>query len=216
MYPCSVASKELTERQTAFLQTLIDWQRETGVPPSIRELQQRCGFSSPRTVVQYLEVLAEAGYIERRAGARNIRVLRSASFEERTETISVPVLGQVAAGTPILAEQNIDEYIQVSRSLARPPHRYFLLRVQGDSMDRADLYDGDLVLVRQQPTAVAGERVVALIDDSATVKVFRPGAGAALLEPRSSNPAHKPIVVDHDFRILGVVVAAVRPVTGES
>ena len=209
MYPCSVANQDLTDRQLAFLRALIEHQREKGVPPSIRELQARLGLSSPRSVVQYFEALERAGFIERGSGARNIRILRAPHAPDRAETVPVPLIGHVAAGSPILAEQNIDEYIGVDRSLARPPHRYFLLRICGDSMDRAGLNDGDLALVRQQVTATPGERVVALINDAATVKIFRPGAGAVLLEPRSSNPAHKPIVVDEEFRIQGVVVAAI-------
>lgn len=211
-----MSSQDLTPRQLAFLRTLIDFQRQHGVPPTIRQMQELCGFNSPRSVVQYLDALVAAGYIERQRGARNIKVLRAGTVEGRTETVPVPVVGHVAAGLPILAEQNIDEYISVSTALARPPYQYFLLRICGTSMDRAGLNDGDLVLVRQQVTAQPGDRVVALIDDAATVKVFRPGIGAIALEPRSSDPSHKPIVVDDEFRIQGVVVATIPNVPGES
>jgi repressor LexA len=211
-----MSSKELTPRQLAFLRVLIDFQRTHGVPPTIRQLQKLCGFASPRSVVQYLDALVAAGYIERQRGARNIKVLRAGAVEDRTDTVSVPLVGHVAAGLPILAEQNIDEYFSVSTTLARPPHSYFILRVSGTSMDRAGLNDGDLVLVRQQVTAQPGDRVVALIDDSATVKVFRPGVGVIVLEPRSSDPSHKPIVVDDEFRIQGVVVATIPNVPGDS
>jgi repressor LexA len=167
-------------------------------------------------VLQFLNALEAAGCIERREGARNVRIIRPPQSEaalDRTETTPVPVVGQVAAGLPILAEENVEEYVAVSTRLARPPHRYFLLRVRGDSMNRAGILEGDLVLVRHQRVANAGDSVVALIDDSATIKRLRPGASTIVLEPDSTNTAHGPIIVDADFQIQGVVVGTVS--TGE-
>lgn len=180
---------------------------------------QLAGFKSPRSISQFFDALEDAGYIQRLPGARNIRILRDPRFEsgaERTETVRVPVVGNVAAGTPILAQENIEDFIDVSRMLAKGSTPHFALRVCGDSMDRAGINDGDLVLVRQQPVADSGEKVVALIDDEATVKVFRPGPESIVLEPRSSNPRHRPIVVERDFRIQGVVVATIVQSAGNS
>lgn len=202
----------LTPKQLLFLERLIQYQAREGVPPSVREMQAMGGFRSPRSVAQFLDALQGAGYIDRAAGARNVRILRrpvGAGVPDRTETVPVPVIGQVAAGQPILATENVESYLLVSTSLARGRWSYFILRVRGDSMDRAGIQDGDLVLVRQQDTAESGEHVVALIDDSVTVKRLRLGRDAILLEPMSTNPVHRPIVVGPDFRVQGLVVATI-------
>jgi repressor LexA len=191
---------------------LIDFRRREGVFPSTREMLQLAGLRSPRSISQFFDALEKAGYLQRLPGARNIRILRdprSAAPTDRTETVRIPVVGDIAAGSPILAQENIEDFINVSRALARGSDCHFALRVHGDSMDQAGIRDGDLVLVRQQVTANPGEKVVALIDDSATVKVFRPGVDTIILEPRSSNAVHRPIVLQRDFRIQGVVVAII-------
>jgi repressor LexA len=108
---------------------------------------------------------------------------------------------------PLLAEENVEATIPVSKSLARPGGKYFLLRAVGDSMDLAGIEDSDLVLVRQQPTAENGEKVVALINEEATVKIFHREKDVVLLRPQSRNKAHKPFVLSDDFLIQGVVVA---------
>jgi repressor LexA len=203
---------QLTPKQSLFLERLVQYQAREGVPPTVREMQAMGGFRSPRSVVQFLEALQEAGYIGRTAGARNVRVLHrptGSPLPDRADTIPVPLIGEVAAGQPILAVENVEAYIPVATSLARGQWTYFILRVNGDSMDRAGIEDGDLVLVRKQDTAQAGEHVVALIDERATVKRLRIARDALLLEPVSTNPIHKPIVVDRDFRIQGVVVATI-------
>ncbi len=102
--------------------------------------------------------------------------------------------------------QNIESYVAVSDTIARPPHKYFFLRVAGDSMNRAGIQHGSIALIRQQQAARTGENVVALIDDEATIKRLKLVDGMVILESVSSNPRHKPIVVDREFRIQGVVV----------
>jgi repressor LexA len=202
----------LTPKQLLFLERLVEYQAREGVPPSVREMQALGGFRSPRSVAQFLDALQQAGYIERAAGARNVRILKrppGAAPSDRADTVLVPLVGRVAAGQPILAAENVEDYIPVSTSLARGRWNYFILRVQGDSMDRAGIQHGDLVLVRQQDTAEPGDKVVALIDDNATVKRLRVGRDAILLEPLSTNPVHRPIVVGPEFRVQGVVIAAI-------
>lgn len=202
----------LTPKQLLFLERLVDYQAREGVPPSVREMQALGGFRSPRSVAQFLDALQQAGYIERAAGARNVRILKrppGAAPSDRADTVLVPLVGRVAAGQPILAAENVEDYIPVSTSLARGRWNYFILRVQGDSMDRAGIQHGDLVLVRQQDTAEPGDKVVALIDDNATVKRLRIGRDAILLEPLSTNPVHRPIVVGPEFRVQGVVIATI-------
>jgi repressor LexA len=207
--------KPLTPKQARFFRILLHLRNRKGTPPTIRELQTAGRYGSSRSVVQFLDALEEAGYVARSEGARNIRVLQVASeaAPERTRTVSVPLVGNIAAGTPILAVENIETRIPISERIAKPPHEYFLLRVHGDSMDRAGVADGSLALIRQQETADVGDRIVALIDDEATIKRLKRTPEMAILEPVSSNPRHKPIVVDDEFRIQGVVVATMPDIT---
>jgi repressor LexA len=109
-----------------------------------------------------------------------------------------------------LAEENVEGFIPISTNLARSGAKHFLLRVRGDSMDRVGINDGDYVLVRQQSTADLGQHVVALIDGEATVKTYYRSQDVVVLKPQSTNPAHQPIILDHDFKIQGVVVTAVH------
>jgi repressor LexA len=207
--------KPLTQKQAKFFRLLLQLRSRKGAPPTIRELQAAGRYSSSRSVAQFLDALEEAGYVGRSEGARNIRVLQvsSQAAPERTRTVSVPLVGNIAAGTPILAVENIETRISISERIAKPPHAYFLLRVHGDSMDRAGIADGCLALVRQQETADPGDRVVALIDDEATIKRLKLTREMAILEPVSSSSRHKPIVVDDEFQIQGVVVATIPDVT---
>jgi repressor LexA len=115
----------------------------------------------------------------------------------------------VTCGLPMLAEQNIEAWIPVSISLVRPGGKYFLLRAQGDSMNQAGIEDGDLILVKQQPIADNGQKVVALIDDEATVKEFQKRGDVVTLLPRSNNPKHKPIILEYEFQVQGIVIAAI-------
>ncbi len=128
------------------------------------------------------------------------------------QTVLVPLLGRVACGKPILAEENIESTIPVSTKIARPPYKYFLLRAKGDSMNKAGINDGDLVLIRQQQTAQNKDIIVALIDDEATIKEYNISNDKIILKPLSSNPIHKPIIVTHDLKIQGVVVSTISDI----
>ena len=180
----------------------------TGAAPSVRELANALGFSSPRSAVLVIERLVEAGYLKRRESDRTLQLLKSPEgTRERETTVEIPIVGSAACGAPLLAIENIEAMVPVSTHLARPGHRYFLLRATGDSMTEAGIEDGSLVLVREQPSADNGEIVVALVDDEATVKELRRSNDAVVLMPRSHNKKHKPIVLRRDFRVQGVVVA---------
>lgn len=205
-------SKPLTSKQLDFFSKLLAYRGKHGVLPTVREMQEFADFRSPRSVTQFLDALEDAGFIKRGEGARNIRITKIPAgpvTRGRARTVPVPLVGTVAAGLPILATENIESTILVSDQLARGHHRYFLLRVSGDSMNRAGIQNGDLVLVRQQSTADPGQNVVALIDDEATVKRLRVAPQAIVLEPVSSNPKHKPIILDRDFAVQGVVVGTI-------
>ena len=128
---------------------------------------------------------------------------------ENERTIGVPVVGSAACGTPILAEENIENMISVSTRVAKPPFRYFFLRAKGDSMNLAGIDDGALVLVRQQNTASDRDIVVALIDDEATIKEYNVSGSAVVLKPLSTNREHSPIVMSRNFIIQGVVITTI-------
>lgn len=179
-----------------------------GVGPSVRDLAKALEYSSPRSAAVIIQKLTDRGYLTRRSDG-HLQLLRSPTEgKDAAQTVEVPLVGSVACGTPFLAQENVEAMISVSTKLARPPHRYFLLRAKGDSMNRAGIDDGSLVLVRQQQTADNGKIVVALIDDEATIKELHISREAIALKPRSTNPEHKPIILTRDFRVQGVVVTA--------
>ena len=178
-----------------------------GRAPTVRELQKALGYGSPRSASLILSALISKGVLKRRASGQ--MQLRHDPEEEvnNARTVDVPLVGTIACGVPILAEENIEAMVPVSKSFIRSGHRHFLLRAKGDSMTEAGIKDHDFVLVRQQPTAEDGDIVAALIDDEATLKEFHRSGDAVILKPRSHNKKHQPIVLREDFQVQGVVVA---------
>ncbi len=128
---------------------------------------------------------------------------------ENAQTINLPVIGSIACGSPILAIENIEAEIPVSIDLIKGSSKHFLLKAVGNSMNKAGINDGDIVLVKQQNTAENGSIVVALIDDEATIKEFQKTSEAIVLKPRSTEQKHKPILLNRDFKIQGIVIATV-------
>ncbi len=176
--------------------------------PTLRAIAKHMGYLSPRSAALLLERLEKNGYVQRTPGG-NLRLLKNVrveSFPERT--IGIPLVGAVPCGLPLLAEENIEAIIPVSQSIAKPGAQYFLLRAVGDSMDCAGINDKDILLIRQQPVAENGQKIVALIDDAATVKEFQRKGDHVVLMPRSNNPSHKPIILAEDFMVQGIVVTA--------
>jgi repressor LexA len=189
--------EELTPRQRDILEALTRGLRERGYPPSIRELGEATGLSSPASVHAHLRKLQAKGYIRRVPG-------QSRALEIRVPA-AVPVMGRVAAGPPLLA---VEEMLgAVPAQLPGVDERVFALRVRGDSMIGAGIQDGDMVLVRPQEEAQDGDIVLALIGDEATVKRFERIPGGARL--KAENPAYAPIET-RDLRILGKVVGLYR------
>lgn len=125
------------------------------------------------------------------------------------QTVKVPLLGSVACGTPIFAQENIEAYIPVSTHFIKPSNKYFILKASGDSMNEAGINDGDLVLVKQQQIANDKDLVVALIDDEATIKEFHKKQNMIILKPKSTEKKHQPIILTEDFRIQGIVEAVI-------
>jgi repressor LexA len=184
------------------------WLIQRGVPPTVDELRRALGAGSTRTIMRYLEELEEAGEIERWPGARGLRVLKRP--KSGLQTRSIPLVGEIPAGPMMLAEENIEAWVRLPEEyLTSRSARMFLLRVRGDSMNRARvagglIEDGDLVVVHQRP-ANAGDIVVALIDGEATLKRLARGPGYAVLRPESRNPTHQPIVAGDNLILQGVV-----------
>jgi repressor LexA len=182
--------------------------REKGYPPTVREIGERLGLRSSCTVQRHLEALERKGYIKRdRTKARSVEILRA---EDPTmipvPMVPVPVVGAVAAGQPILATENIEEVFPLPRDVVKDD-QCFMLEVKGDSMIDAGIFDGDYVVVRQQPYAENGDIVVALLGDEATVKYFRRRRNRIHLEP--ANSSMEPIVGD-DVQIIGKVLMSIR------
>jgi repressor LexA len=199
--------KPLTSRQQEVLGHIAQSIRRTGIVPSVREIGQALGMRSPATVHQHLTALTRKGYL-RRDGDR-MRVLeitdRTVRLEDH-EVVSLPLVGRVSAGVPVLAEQQIDEMIPVPRRFVGWNDESFLLTVRGDSMIGAGIYPGDLVIVRCQATAAPGDIVVALRGDEATVKRLAFEGDRPYL--KAENPAYEPI--RGDFEVIGRVVGLLR------
>jgi repressor LexA len=200
--------KPLIDRLT-LLDAIHRWIVENGMPPTVDELRGALGVGSTRTVLRHLRALEESGDIERWPGARGIRVRRG--LDAGLETRRIPVVGQVAAGPLMVAEENLEGYVRLPTTFLRPDGaQFFLLRVRGDSMNRAkvtgeQIENGDLALVRQQSTADVGQVVVAIVDGEATVKQLQRAPGYWVLVPQSNNRTHEPIVVGPELRVVGVV-----------
>jgi repressor LexA len=209
----------LSQTQSDILDLIAQRIEAEGVPPSQAEIARAFGFKGVRGAQYHLEALEAAGAIERVPGrARGIRVLRppipaqaELSLAANDEnTLRLPVLGRVAAGTPIGADIGSDNVVLLDRSLFFPSPDY-LLKVKGDSMRDDGIFDGDLIGVHRTPTARSGEIVVARIDDEITVKLLKIGKDSIRLLPR--NPDYAPIEVrpDQDFAIEGLYCGLVRP-----
>ena len=207
--------KELTARQQQILDYILESVAERGYPPAVREIGDAVGLSSPSTVHSHLSALVKAGYLRRDPSKpRAIEVIDPGSHAEahlhRAPVRDVPLVGNIAAGSPILAEQDIEEIYPLPTELVGNDP-VFMLNVRGDSMIDAGIFDGDYVVVRRQPTANDGQMVAALVDgEEATVKRLQRLDGRVIL--KAENPDYPPMVFSEGVEILGVVVAVMRRV----
>ncbi len=198
---------KLSAKQREILEYLKSQILEKGYPPAVREICDAVGLKSTSSVHAHLESLEKKGYIRKDATKpRAIEILDEDFNLNRREMVNVPIIGNVAAGLPILAEQNIEEYFPIPVDYM-PNEKTFMLRVKGESMINAGILNGDTVLVRQQNTAKNGDMIVALVEDSATVKTFYKEDGHIRLQPENDNM--DPIIVD-DCSILGKVFGVFR------
>lgn len=194
--------RDLTRRQTEILDLVREWIETTGLPPTRAEIAQRFGFSSPNAAEAHLKVLAKKGVLELVPGtSRGIRLRNGGGM---------PLVGQVAAGSPILAQENIERHYQLDAAMFSPRADY-LLKVRGMSMKDAGILDGDLLAVHRSAEAKAGQIVVARLGDEVTVKRFKKQGHTVQLLPE--NPDFTPIEVDlrrQELVIEGIAVGVIR------
>ena len=196
----------LSKKQALILDYLKTEIKIKGYPPSIREICKAISLSSTSTVHAHLEALEAKGYIRRSpAKNRSIEILESNFYAPQYRAI--PVLGKVSAGRPILAVENIEEYFPLPPSYINDADELFMLRIVGDSMIDVAIHNNDLVLVRKQNTAINGDIVVAMLEDSATVKTYYREEGYIRLQPE--NPSYSPII-EKEISILGKVIGLFR------
>lgn len=202
-----MAQGKISKKQEEILEYIKAQILERGFPPAVREICEAVHLKSTSSVHSHLETLEKNGYIRRDpTKPRAIEILDDEFNLSRREVVNVPIIGQVAAGEPILAEQNIREYFPIPVEYM-PNSESFMLKVKGESMINAGILNGDTVLVKRQSTADDGDMVVALVDDSATVKTFYKEDGHYRLQPE--NDTMSPIIVD-DCEILGKVFGVFR------
>lgn len=203
--------KPLTEKQKNVLKIIADKIKEMGYPPTLQELADELGVRSKNAVLKHLQALEKKGYIGKREGgaARGIRILESLGFLDSEATNSLPLIGSVTAGSPLLAEENVERYVSIPRYLLPSQHgEYFALRVQGDSMVNAGIFDGDLLVVKSTRYAQNGDIVVALIGNETTVKRLVIKGNQRYL--KAENPRYPDIYPQEEWSIQGKVVALIR------
>ena len=202
-----MANGKISAKQREILEYIKSQILERGFPPAVREICEAVNLKSTSSVHSHLETLEKNGYIRRDPTKPRAIEICDDSFQMiRTEMINIPVVGQVAAGTPILAEENIDNYIPIPVSMC-PKGDSFIVNVKGNSMINAGIFNGDMLFVHACNTAENGEKVVALIDDSATVKTYYKEKGHIRLQPE--NDEMDPIIVEN-CQILGKVFGVLR------
>lgn len=199
--------KGLTAKQQRVLDVIRTHIRHTGQPPTVREIGTEIGVASSCTVQRHLDALERKGCIRRdRYKYRSIE-LADSPIPPYTRALNAPILGQIAAGSPILAQEHVEGTFPIPMDLVNEDDKVFMLRVKGDSMIDVGIHDGDLVAVRHQQTARNGEIVAAMIEDEATVKRFYKDGKQVRLQ--AENPAYPPIMTDN-VKIIGRVIMSIR------
>ena len=202
-----MVQEKLTSKQKEILEYIKETILNKGYPPAVREICEAVHLKSTSSVHSHLETLEEKGYIRKNpAKPRTIEIIDDCFNLTRREVVNVPLIGTVAAGAPLLAEENIENYYPIPVELL-PNAETFMLNVKGNSMINAGIFDGDQLIVERCSTAYDGEIVVALVDDSATVKRFYKEDGYYRLQPE--NDEMEPIIIDH-IKIIGKVIGLFR------
>ncbi len=202
-----MAQGKISAKQLEILEYIKSQILERGFPPAVRDICEAVNLKSTSSVHSHLETLEKNGYIRRNpTKPRAIEILDDSFNLIRREVVNVPIIGRVAAGEPILAEQNVENYFPIPMEFM-PNKQTFMLKVSGESMINAGIFDGDYVLVEERGEAGDGEMIVALVEDSATVKTFYKEEGLIRLQPE--NDTMDPIIVS-DCTILGKVIGVFR------
>jgi repressor LexA len=199
---------KLTDKQRRILELIADAIERDGYPPTYQQLCDVLGFSSKNGVKKHIDALVAKGYMEKDSSARGMRIIDPEFKPHGNEESNVPLIGHVAAGFPILADENVERYVPVPRHLIKSEGRYYALRVRGDSMINAGIFDGDLVIVKANNVANPNDIVVALIGDEVTVKRFIVDGGMNYL--KAENPAYHDIYPQEEWSIQGKVVGLIR------
>lgn len=203
-----MAYGKITKKQSEILEYIKSEILNRGFPPAVREICEAVNLKSTSSVHSHLETLEKNGYIRRDpTKPRAIEIIDDNFNLVRREVVNVPIVGRVAAGEPILAVENIESYFPIPAEFM-PNAQTFMLTVQGESMINAGIFDGDQILVQEQSVANNGDMVVALVEDSATVKTFYKEDGCYRLQPE--NDTMDPIIVYGDLKILGKVIGVFR------
>ncbi len=205
-------AKGLTKKQEMILQYVMDYVSREGYPPSIREIGRDFKIGSLRGVTVHLDALERKGYITRTNTPRSIKIIHP-QYQTASNVVMLPLLGSIAAGAPILAQEDVEDHIPVPSDMVKNIEQAFLLRIRGDSMTGEGIMPRDLVVVKQQSTANHGDLVAVLLGDEATVKRIHYSTTGTKLMP--ANPAYQPIPVDReDARIIGRIVGLIRDYEG--
>ena len=206
-----IPMEELTRKQKEILEFIKKTMFKKGVSPTFREIMQFFGFKSIKTVQDHLKALERKGYIKKDPNKSRSIILDDFS-KTLKDTVRVPILGQISAGRPIFAEENIEGYINLDKFLTKHSKDIFALKVKGDSMIGAGILDGDYVIVKKQPTVENGEIACVLIDNEATVKRFY--KRDTHIELRPDNDKYQPIIVTQELNknifVLGKVIGVLR------
>jgi repressor LexA len=203
--------KRLTDKQKQVLRWIEESIRKTGQAPTVRELQAKLGCSAPMGVVSHLNALEMKGYIERVENKARGIILTFDENHKPEDMIQVPLVGNVACGMPIWAEEMIEDIISLPRTLVKYSKDVFMLRAKGDSMDLAGIEEGDYILFHKQDTADLGDKVVVLLGNEATCKKFCIEKNQPIFRPMSTNPENKDIYPeDNTFMIQGKVIGVIK------
>jgi len=198
--------KGITEKQKKILEFIKDFTEENGYPPTIEEIMEEFSFASPNAVITHLSALEKKGFIERRGN-----ISRGIIIRESGNSYNIPVLGNIPAGIPVEEEENIEGYLNMSENLLSRDE-YFALRVRGDSMKDAGIFDGDYVILKKGVEIKNGDIVVAFIDGEYTVKYFYKRAGYIELKPANEFYSSIKVFRKHRFEIVGKVKGVFRKI----
>ena len=202
--------KALTERQKELLKLIARNIEERGYPPSYQELANKMNIKSKFAILKHIDALVGKGYLEKDSSARGLRIIDPDFAPNNPNEFNVPLIGRVAAGFPILAQENVERYIPIPRAMIKSEGRYFALKVRGDSMVDAGIYEDDLVVVNSTNSAYNKEIVVALLQDEVTVKRLMTAQNKTYL--KAENPNYDDIYPEGDWSIQGKVVGLIREI----